>query len=177
MPNTIDYMRNGLAFAHRALTDARNGTDEQLHFVPPKGSHSIAWCMWHTARIEDVIINMRSQGKPQIWNEEWAKRTGLPVEGFGTNMTDEEAQALRIKDMGAFAEYQDAVWSATDKFFDNVTEAELDRELPTRDGGTETVGEGIQLHMLGHFNGHRGEINTLRGMQGMPTVLMREGTH
>jgi hypothetical protein len=31
--------------------------------------------------------------------------------------------------------------------------------------------------MLGHFNGHRGEINALRGMQGMPTVLAAIGTH
>ncbi len=177
MAGTIDYIRNGLAFAHRALADARNGTDEQLHFVPPNGSHSIAWCLWHTARVEDLIINMRSQNKPQIWNAEWAERTGLPADGFGTNMPDEDAQGIRIKDMSAFAEYQEAVWAATAKFLESVTEAELDRELPTRDGGTETVGEGIQLHMLGHFNGHRGEINTLRGMQGMPTVLQREGTH
>ena len=41
----------------------------------------------------------------------------------------------------------------------------------------ESVGEAISLHMLGHFNGHRGEINTLRGLQGMPTVLAAQGTH
>ena len=177
MTSATDFIRNGLAFAHRALADARNGTDEQLHFVPPSGSHSIAWCLWHTARVEDLIINMRSQGKAPIWNEEWAKRTGLPFEGFGTNMSDDDAQAIHIKDMAAFAEYQEAVWAATDKFLDTATEADLNRELPTQGGGTETVAEGIQLHMLGHFNGHRGEINLLRGMQGMPTLLMREGTH
>ena len=177
MTSTIDYIRNGLAFAHRALADARNGTDAQLHFVPPGGSHSIAWCLWHTARVEDLIINMRSQNKPQVWNAEWAAKTGLPADGFGTGMSDDDAQTIHIRDMAAFAEYQEAVWAETAKFLDTVTEAELDRELPTRDGGTETIGEGIQLHMLGHFNGHRGEINTLRGMQGMPTVLQREGTH
>ena len=50
--STVDYMKKSLAFAHRALTDARNGTPEQLHFVPANGSHSIAWCLWHTARVE-----------------------------------------------------------------------------------------------------------------------------
>jgi uncharacterized damage-inducible protein DinB len=177
MASTIEYIRNGLGFAHRALADARNGTDEQLHFVPENGSHSIAWCLWHTARIEDLIINARSKGEKPIWNEDWAKRTGLPVDGFGTEMSNEEAQTIRIKDMEAFREYQETVWASTDEFLANATEAELDREVPTRGGGTETIGEGIQLHMLGHFNGHRGEINTLRGMQGMPTVLQREGTH
>jgi hypothetical protein len=51
--STVDYIKNTLDFVHRALADARNGTDEQLHFVPEEGSHSIAWCLWHTARIED----------------------------------------------------------------------------------------------------------------------------
>ena len=143
MTSATDYIRNGLAFAHRALADARNGTDEQLHFVPPSGSHSIAWCLWHTARIEDLIINVRSQGKAPIWSEEWAKRTGLPFEGFGTNMSDDDAHAVHIKDMAAFAEYQEAVWAATDQYLANASDAELNRELPTQGGGTETVGEGL----------------------------------
>src|ERR1051325_4815172 len=79
--DTVDYIKNSLAFAHRALADACNGTPEQLHFVPEHGSHSIAWCLWHTARIEDLIINGRARQAPQVWNEKWAERTGLPFEG------------------------------------------------------------------------------------------------
>ena len=174
--STISYMKKSLDFAHRALTDARNGTVDQLHFVPEKGSHSIAWCLWHTARVEDLIVNARIRRTPQVWNEQWAERIGLPFEGFGTGMTDEEAQKIRITDVTALAEYQQAVWDQTAEFLDAATDEELEREMPTRTG-TETYGEAISLHMLGHFNGHRGEINTLRGMQGMPPVLAVEGTH
>lgn len=173
----IEYIKNSLAFAHRALSDATNGTPEQLHFVPEHGSHSIAWCLWHTARVEDAIINGRARQSTQIWNADWAERTGLPVDGAGTGMSDEDAQELRIEDMAAFRSYQEAVWKQTAEYLDSITESDLEQERPTRDGGTETVGQGISLHMLGHFNGHRGEINLLRGMQGMPTVLQREGTH
>lgn len=175
--STVDYIRRSLAFAHRALADACTGTDEQLHFVPDHGSHSIAWCLWHTARVEDLIINARCRQAPQVWTEQWAERIGLPFEGMGTGMSDDEAQQLRIKDMDAFRQYQQAVWEQTEGYLASMTDEDLEREIPTRDGGTETVGQGISLHMLGHFNGHRGEINTLRGMQGMPTVLQREGTH
>lgn len=173
----VEDIRNSLAFAHRAFTDACNGTSEQLHFIPENGSHSIAWCVWHTARVEDLIINARCQGGEQVWNEEWAKRTGLPFEGMGSGMSDEDALGLQITDVGAFREYQDAVWAKTDEFLSSISEGELDRAVPTRNGGTETVAEAIFLHMIGHFNGHRGEINLLRGMQGLPTVLQREGTH
>ena len=175
--STVTYIKRALAFAHAALADARNGTDEQLHFVPEHGSHSIAWCLWHTTRIEDLMVNMRFKGGQPIWDQEWADRTGLPFEGFGTNMSDEDAQAIHIKDMAAFGAYQEAVWASTEAYLDSATDADLERELPTRGGGTESIGEAISLHMIGHFNGHRGEINTLRGMQGMPTVMAAQGTH
>ncbi len=173
---TVNFIQRGLAFAHAALRDARSGTAEQLHFVPPTGSHSIAWCLWHTARVEDLIINGRVQSGPVLWNAEWAERVGLPAEGFGTGMTDAEAQQIHIRDMDAFAAYQEAVWAETEKFLEAADDAALEREIPSR-AGTETVGEAILLHMIGHFNGHRGEINTLRGMQGLPTVLAAQGTH
>jgi uncharacterized damage-inducible protein DinB len=174
--NMVEYIKNNLAFAHRALADATNGTPEQLHFVPEHGSHSIAWCLWHTARTEDIIINGRARQTDQIWNEDWAKRTGLPYEGQGTGMSDEDAQGLRILDMDAFRAYQQAVWDQTEEYLSSITDEDLQQERQARNG-PETIGQGISLHMLGHFNGHRGEINLLRGMQGMPTVLQREGTH
>ncbi|MGD9893263.1 MAG: DinB family protein, partial [Dehalococcoidia bacterium] len=134
---TVAFIQRGLAFAHAALRDARNGTDDQLHFVPPSGSHSIAWCLWHTARIEDLIINRLVQGGPVLWDPAWAERIGLPFEGFGTGMSDADAQQIRIRDMDAFAAYQEAVWAATEKFLDEVDDEALDRELPSRTG-TET---------------------------------------
>jgi hypothetical protein len=174
--STVDFIKRGLDFAHRALADARNGTEEQLHFVPEHGSHSIAWCLWHTARVEDNIINGRVRQQPVVWSAEWAERIGVPFEGPVSGMSDDDAQKIRIVDMDAFAEYQQTVWRQTEEYLASATEEEMEREVPARNG-TESVGEAISLHMLGHFNGHRGEINTLRGMQGMPTVLAREGTH
>ena len=32
--STVDFIQRSLEFTHSALIDARNGTDEQLHFVP-----------------------------------------------------------------------------------------------------------------------------------------------
>ena len=174
--STVEFIARSLGFAHRALADARNGTPEQLHFVPEAGSHSIAWCLWHTARIEDLIMNQRIQQRPTVWNAEWAQRIGLPEDGTGNGQPDDEAQAVRITDMAAFIEYQDTVWAQTAAYLETATDEDLEREVPAREG-TERVAEAISLHMLGHFNGHRGEINTLRGMQGMPTVLVSEGTH
>ena len=173
--STVDFIQRSLEFTHAALIDARNGTDEQLHFVPERGSHSIAWCLWHTARVEDLIIS-RVAGQSQVWSEEWAGRTGLPFEGFGTGMSDEDAREVRVTDIAALGGYQDAVFERTAQFLGDATDEDLEREIPARNG-SESVAEAISLHMMGHFNGHRGEINTLRGMQGLPTVLAAQGTH
>ena len=173
--STVGFIERSLAFTHAALRDARNGTDEQLHFVPEQGSHSIAWCLWHTSRVEDLIIS-RVTGQEPVWSEEWAARTGLPFDGFGTGMSDDDARDVRVGDMAALAGYQDAVIERTTQFLANATDEDLEREIPARNG-SESVGEAISLHMMGHFNGHRGEINTLRGMQGMPTVMAAQGTH
>ena len=173
--STVAFIQHSLEFTHGALIDARNGSDEQLHFVPEQGSHSIAWCLWHTARVEDLIIS-RVSGGAQIWSEEWAGRSGLPFEGFGTGMSDEDAREVHVADIEALGGYQDAVFERTAEFLATATDEDLEREIPARNG-TESVGEAISLHMMGHFNGHRGEINTLRGMQGMPTVMAAQGTH
>jgi uncharacterized damage-inducible protein DinB len=174
--STAGVFKREIAFAHQALADARNGTEEQVNFVPSQGSHSIAWCLWHTTRVEDLIVNARILSQPPIWNAQWAQRTGLPVEGFGAGQTDADAQTVRITDIEAFATYQGAVWAATARFLDHATDADLAREVSTRTG-TESVGESISEHILGHFNEHRGEINELRGMQGLPTLLSAQGTH
>ena len=87
----VDFIKSNLDFARRALTDAANGTDEQLHFIPSHGSHSIAWCLWHTARVEDLLMNAVIGGGAPSWNDKWAQRTGLPGEGIGTSMSDDDA--------------------------------------------------------------------------------------
>ncbi len=44
--------------------------------IPDNEDHSVAWVLWHLARIEDVTMNTLVGGKPQVfWEENW--RTSL----------------------------------------------------------------------------------------------------
>ena len=157
----IKNIKWSLDFVHRALRDACNGTNEQIHFVPESGSHSIAWCLWHTTRIEDLIVNLVIRQSDTVWTEGWANKTGLPFDGFGTGQSDEDAQKVKITDMKAFRDYQDLVWESTDALLNELKDEDLKRQVGKPDGGTESIDESISLHMLGHFNGHRGEMNLL----------------
>jgi hypothetical protein len=176
MPTATDFMQTTLDFIHRGFRGAPEGlTDEQLHFVPEGQSHSIAWCMWHGARIEDLFFQQMFQGKPAEWDAGgWAAKTGLPEKGFGTGQTNEEAHAVRITDLAAFQDYQAKVAELSNAFVSGLDDTGLNREIKLRDK-TETIGESINLHLVIHLNGHRGEINLLRGMMGFEPVLLNQG--
>ena len=176
MSSTVGYIKDMLSFIQGGFRDARDGqTSEQLHYVPDGESHSVAWVLWHAARIEDLLVNGAWQGKREIWREgEWAAKTGLPERGFGTGQSTEEAAAVRITDLDAMWEYQDAVNTNTQAFLDGLTDEDLDREIKLGDRD-ETLGESITLHLCTHLNGHRGEINLIRGMHGLDPVMPNRG--
>ena len=44
--------------------------DLDLRRIPPGEEHSIAWVLWHLARIEDVTMNMLVAGRPQLFYED-----------------------------------------------------------------------------------------------------------
>ncbi len=171
-----DFMKQTLDFVHRGFRGAPDGlTDEQLHFVPEGQSHSIAWCMWHAARIEDLFFQQIFQGKRAEWDAgEWAAKTGLPEKGFGTGQSTEDAAQIRFTSLDAFKQYQSKVAELSHQFLDSLDDEGLKREVKLGEK-TETIGESINLHLVIHLNGHRGEVNLLRGMQGFDPVLLNQG--
>ena len=174
--STVGYIKDMLTFIQGGFRDARDGqTTEQLHFVPDGESHSVAWVLWHAARIEDLLVQGAWQGKQQLWDADgWAEQTGLPEKGFGTGQSTEDASAVQIKDLDAFWQYQDAVNQATHDFLDSLSDEDLTREIKLGDRD-ETLGESITLHLCTHLNGHRGEINLIRGMHGLGPVMPNRG--
>lgn len=172
----VDFMKQTLDFVHRGFRGAPEGLSaEQVHFVPDGQSHSIAWCMWHAARIEDLFFQQIFQGKQSEWDAGgWAAKTGLPEKGFGTGQSTEDAANVHFADLDAFKAYQAKVAELAFQFLDSIDDAGLAREVKMGEK-TETIGESINLHLVIHLNGHRGEVNLLRGMQGFDPVLLNQG--
>ena len=65
-----------------------------------------------------------------MWSEEWAGRTGLPFEGFGTGMSDDDAREVHVTDIAALGGYQDAVFERTAQFLGDASDEDLEREIP-----------------------------------------------
>jgi len=89
-------------------------TDDQMRVRPREDLNSLAWLLWHIARVEDVFVNPVLAGRPQVHDDAWMKRLGIARRDFGTGMTSAEVSELsRRIDVGALREYRDAVGRRT----------------------------------------------------------------
>ncbi len=90
-------------------------TEEQIRRIPRNCEHSVAWAVWHTARIEDVAMNLLVAGGPQIaLRDNWLERMGITVQDTGNAM--DEAGMARLSatiDIQALRAYRVAVGRAT----------------------------------------------------------------
>ena len=70
-------------------------TEEEMHWRPDAESNSIAFLIWHTARVEDRLINVFARGADEVWTrDDWSAKTGIPEGDHGVNYTLEQVAAL-----------------------------------------------------------------------------------
>jgi hypothetical protein len=70
-------------------------TDSALRVIPANGQHSIAWILWHLARIEDLTMNMLIAGADQLFvREGWAEKLKAPIRDTGNEIDKEHVKLL-----------------------------------------------------------------------------------
>lgn len=89
--------------------------DEAFRKIPPGNEHSIAWLLWHIARIEDVTMSMLVVGKPQLFViDGWLETLGIEWIHTGNAMSAEEVHVLsEAIDMQRLRDYRLAVGQRT----------------------------------------------------------------
>lgn len=63
---------------------------EDYSVMPTEKDETIAWHLWHIARIEDLVSNLLIAEQSQIFGDEWMARMNIAVQDTGNAMTDEE---------------------------------------------------------------------------------------
>lgn len=86
-----------------------------LRLIPERQIHSIVWCLWHTARIEDVAINLLLSGMQQVFLEgSWQEKLGISARDTGNLTTPDEVLHLSEEiDLQALKGYRFAVAEQT----------------------------------------------------------------
>lgn len=169
MPALVEFIRSGL---RQVNGDYRNAVAdlslEQLHWRANDRGCPIAFILWHYYRTQDNVIQFVLQRKPTVWMEEgWDKRFGLDRIAQGTGMSLEDAQALRIDSKEDFLAYMDGVAKATDEFLAGLDDEALKQTTTVKPVGEMPVSNAIGAMCLTHGFTHLGEIQHLRGLQGL----------
>ena len=113
--DALDFFLLRYDETHRALVKDlfESLPDAELRARAHPGVNTVAWLIWHSARIEDVGVNRFVVDRPQVL-EEWSERLGVGRRDVGTGMTDAEVDALSTTiDLRALRGYWDAVTDRT----------------------------------------------------------------
>lgn len=172
----VEYIRMELTRMHGLIDKTLEEiTDAQLHAAPAGHGkvNTIAWGVFHIVRTEDnigrfVLQNRRSP----VWVEGgYAEKLGLPPVANGTGMTSEDAQALRIKDLTVWREYQQKVWASSGEMFDTADAAFWDRTVTIKGLGEMPAWRAIAQICLSHGLMHVGQFETARTLAGARPVV------
>lgn len=93
------------------LTDL---TPQEYSIMPTSKDETIAWVLWHIARIEDLTMGVLVADGMQLFNGEWKKRLNTPITDTGNALSDDEimelSHQLKIEELIA---YRNAVGQKT----------------------------------------------------------------
>ncbi len=110
-----------------------NALDEEIfRHIPTKSIYSVAWHLWHSARIEDITVNFFITQMPQI-HENYKKALGVPFIDTGNAMDLKHMQQFSAKiNMSALYEYRVAVGRRTQEAIQRLTIDVLEKKYPRK---------------------------------------------
>ncbi|WP_395658570.1 mycothiol transferase [Nocardioides sp.] len=143
------------------------GLDEdELAHRPAPDANSIAWLVWHAARVQDAQL-ADVAGTEQVWfSEGWVDRFGLDLDpqDHGYGHTSEQVGKVRASGE-LLADYLRACHAASVAYLRTVTEADLDRIVDER--WDPPVSLGVRLVSIADDDAqHVGQAAYLRGLLG-----------
>jgi hypothetical protein len=145
-------------------------TDEQIRRIPQNCDHSVAWNIWHIARIEDVAMNLLVAGSPQILHRDnWLERMKISVPHTGNAMDREEMDALSASiSIVGLRDYRLAVGRRTREIVKELSVKDLQQKVqPSR--LQQVMDEGALVEAAGGIKDYWGRRN-IAGLLLMPAT-------
>lgn len=107
--------------------------DLALHeysIMPTSKDETIAWVLWHIARIEDLTMNILVADSKQLFDDEWKIQLNTPISDTGNALSDDEimelSQRLNIERLVA---YRNAVGQRTRDIVKSLSADDMKRKV------------------------------------------------
>jgi uncharacterized damage-inducible protein DinB len=149
--------------AHYIDDAIKNLSQEELGWQPKPHSNSIAFLMWHLARVEDLWIKrLLTDGQEIYETEGWYKKFKTDVKDNGAFFDEAKLKAWPVPPRKLLKEYADAVRKQALAYLKTVTEKQLDEQ---RDFGwmKQTTGWALS-HLISEIGEHAGQIGYIKGI-------------
>jgi hypothetical protein len=121
--------------------------------MPTQKDETIAWVIWHIARIEDLTMNFLVARKEQIFSEEWKDKLGITLVDTGNAWSDPEIMEMSHDvNLEELLNYWDEVGRQTQKVISDLKAEDMKRKVNPEDlqkilqaGGITTQKDSIWL--------------------------------
>ena len=141
---------------------------DRLTEPPSPGANSIAWLVWHLARVQDDHVS-EVLDADQLWiTGDWAGRFGLEADPSNTGYghSPEEVASVRPERPEVLLEYLDAVDRRTRTMLEGLVPGDLDRIVDRRWDPPVTLG--VRLVSIADDSlQHAGQAAYVRGLLGL----------
>jgi len=146
------------------LIEATDGlTQEEIAWAPAPHCNSIAFILWHLARVEDAWINSIIRNSTWVYTDQgWREKLGIPAREMGFGYTEEQLKAWPVPKLEDLRGYASAVHENTLAFLESLT-PEMLPDMPRPDNPEQTTGK-ILAHLITEIALHAGQIDYLRGV-------------
>jgi hypothetical protein len=163
--NVSELLADGLGRVREQMPDVVAGLDDDdLAWRPDPEANSIAWLVWHLARIEDDHV-AGVAGTEQVWTSEgWADRFDLPFRRGEHGFSMSSADVDKVRASGdLLAGYYDAVAARSAAYVATLEPDDLDRIVDESWDPPVTLGARL-VSVVNEVNAHLGQAQYVRGL-------------
>lgn len=163
--DVADVLSDGFNRSYEVAREAIADLDEDaLTRRPGPDANSIAWLVWHLARVEDDHVAHVAEQR-QVWlSEGWSQRFGLPLDDRDIGYGHDTFQVASVRATAELLDgYLGAVHAATLSYVSGLTEEDLDRIVDRRWDPPVTLGVRL-ISVVSDTLQHAGQAAYVRGL-------------
>src|SRR5271163_244851 len=140
-------------------------TDEMSNYRPTPDANSIAWLIWHSARVQDIQL-ADVAGVEQLWTRDgWVDRFGLDLPRNDTGYGHKAEHVAKVRaPADLLSGYYHAVHKLTLEYIASVTADELSRIVDTNWDPPVTASARL-VSIIDDCAQHLGQAAYLRGIR------------
>ena len=128
-----ELLRDGFTRLIEHVDELTDGlTEEMSNYRPTADANSIAWLIWHSARVQDLQL-AHVAGVEEVWTRDgWVDRFGLDLPRRDTGYGHDAEQVAKVRAPASLLSgYYHAVHKLTLEYIASVTADELARVVDT----------------------------------------------